>query len=126
MKIFIVFVLGFMLGAWGYAQTIQQAETKSVQPVKFTFEQVAVSTHALDLPSGRVYQVMVAYVANNVLNKHYGNATVTCSLFREDKLVGTTMNLVGEISAEPQIHGSAGPTIEKLQPDAAKCTIAVI
>jgi hypothetical protein len=126
MKAIIVFVLGFMLGAWGHSQVIQQAETQQAEPIKFTFEQVAVSTHALDLPSGRSYQVMVAYVANNKLNKHYGNATVTCSLFREDKLIGTTMNLVGEIPAEPQFHGSAGPTVEKVQPDSAKCTIAIL
>jgi hypothetical protein len=126
MKSLIVFVLGFVLGAWGYSLAMQQAEIESKQPVKFTFEQVAVTAHKLDLPDGPRYTIMVGYVVNNVLKKHYAHAMVTCSLFRDDKLVGTTMNLVSEIPAEPQFNGNAGPTVEKLQPDSAKCTVAVI
>jgi hypothetical protein len=107
-------------------ESTEQVDQKKLPT--FIFEQVAVATNDLTAPvygSARGYQVMVAYVMHNNLSKPR-DAVVTCSLFANGKLVGSTIGFQLNLQPSTTINGSAGPTIEKIEPDSAQCSVQVL
>jgi hypothetical protein len=111
-------VMSLMMGGAMLLHETTTAATIDTE-TKFTFEQVAVSTNQLIVPpqlAGQ-YQVMVAYVLDKKLSGSH-DGVVTCSLFAKGKLIGTA-------TGYGKIHGSAGPVIEKVEPDSAQCSVQI-
>jgi hypothetical protein len=99
-----------------------KAKASSYIPHKFTFEEVAV--RAQDALGNRV--VYVAYVLRTDNARAFAVVNVNCSIYADNKLIGSDCDMLHNVNAAQRIHGrtygSFLTKVEAPKPDRAECT----